>query len=288
MRDILTSPRMEDIKRKKKRFRFRLTLLFLILFVAIVGALAYFSTDRRITISDIQVSGNHIIDTEDVKTVVQSDMAGRYAHVFARANTFIYPKRKIYNDLLTSFPRIQSLSVYRTHLMTLHIDIVERAGAYLYCGSDVPQTQTDVGENCFFVNDNGYIFDKAPYFSGNVYFKYYLPQSDGLESPLGSQLLSPTTFQTLTHFIEKIRDLKLDPVYLSTQDADVYVLHLNHAPGATSPVILFKNNADLTSILENLTTAINQPEFANDIHSKYDTLQYIDLRFKNKVLYKFQ
>jgi hypothetical protein len=43
----------------------------------------------------------------------------------------------------------------------------------------------------------------------------------------------------------------------------------------------------LDIILDNLSVSMGKPEFANDIHSKYDTLLYIDLRFDNKVLYKF-
>ena len=54
------------------------------------------------------------------------------------------------------------------------------------------------------------------------------------------------------------------------------------------PKIIFKEDNDLGVILDNFATAMGEKEFANEINSKYDTLLYIDLRFKNKVLYKFE
>jgi hypothetical protein len=65
-------------------------------------------------------------------------------------------------------------------------------------------------------------------------------------------------------------------------------LYMDHGVNDTLPKILFKNDADLENILENLSLAMKKSEFASEINSKYNKLLYIDLRFKNKVLYKFQ
>jgi len=288
MRDILTSPRLEDIKRKRKARIIRLIILFGILFLSIFGALAYFSSYHRVTIHTVEVTGNRIINTTDVQTVVTNDISGRYIHLFSRANILIYPKGKIYKDLITAFPRIQSLDISLDRFNTLHIDLVERQAAFLYCGASIPAIPTDVGENCFFINNDGYIFDKAPYFSGNVYFKYYmkLPGSD--TRALGSQMLPQDQFHALASFIDKITSLGFKPIYLSENDDGIDTLYLDNGNNPIIPQIIFKAHDDLPTILSNLTTAMAQPEFANDIHSKYATLLYIDLRFTDKVLYKFQ
>jgi hypothetical protein len=65
-------------------------------------------------------------------------------------------------------------------------------------------------------------------------------------------------------------------VYLSSKDGD------------TTPEIIFKDDSDLDSILGNLSSSMTKPEFANEIRTKYSTLLYIDLRFDNKVVYKFK
>ena len=48
------------------------------------------------------------------------------------------------------------------------------------------------------------------------------------------------------------------------------------------------NTDDFDMILDNLSISMKKKEFAEEINTKYNTLLYIDLRFKNKVLYKFK
>ena len=56
----------------------------------------------------------------------------------------------------------------------------------------------------------------------------------------------------------------------------------------TEPKIIFKINADFQNIAENLQAAINTEPLQSKFKNKYGTLQYIDLRFENKVYDKFQ
>ena len=46
MKDIPTSPRIIQIKRKRKVGRIRLIILCLVLFISIIGALSYYSFDN--------------------------------------------------------------------------------------------------------------------------------------------------------------------------------------------------------------------------------------------------
>ncbi|HUC89101.1 MAG TPA: hypothetical protein VMR49_03665 [Candidatus Paceibacterota bacterium] len=287
MRDILTSPRTAKIKHNRRVRKLRLIAVLLVLFVGLVGVLAYYSSNPRITINKIMITGNLTINAEDIRSRVLDEISGRYLRLFAKADAFIYPRKRIYNDLIANFPRIETLSVYRDNWNTLHIAITERSGSSLYCGEEIPETEENIGENCYFVNGSGFIFDKAPYFSGNVYFKYYLKLDDGSESPVGRQMLAPERFAEISSFIAGISDLGFKPIYLLADAGGDYHLYLDHSSSDTSPEIIFKSDNDLAAILDNLSTAMDKPEFASEINSKYDKLLYIDLRFDNKVLYKF-
>jgi len=288
MKDIPTPPRIALIKRNRRAMRLRLIILFTILFISIIFGLSYFSSDPKITINKIVVSGNSIIDTKDLESNINEKLSGKYLHLFAHSNFLIYPHRKIYKDLITDFPRIESLSVKREGMNTLKVDIVERAGSYLYCGKVMPENKEDIGENCYFVNNDGYIFDRAPYFSGNVYFKYYTDIKGDINNPLGSQMFTPEKFHKLINFIDGITALGFKSLYLVVDDKGIYSLYLQSTGVNPNPKIIFKEDNDLVTILDNFSTAMSKREFANEINSKYDTLLYIDLRFKNKVLYKFQ
>lgn len=288
MKDIPTSPRIALIKRNRRAMRLRLMILVFILLISIIGGLSYFSFHPRINISKIEVTGNSIIDGNKLEQNVKDKLSGRYLRLFSRSNFLIYPHDMIYKNLLKEFPRIEKLSVKMEGFNNLKINITERAGSYLYCGLSTPENKDEVGENCYFVNNDGYIFDKAPYFSGNIYFKYYTKIDGDITNPLGSQMISVDLFHELVRFIDGITSLGFKTSYLTIDDKGVYSLYLKTVGMNQNPKIMFNNDNNLDTILSNLSVAMSNPEFANEINSKYDTLSYIDLRFKNKVLYKFQ
>lgn len=288
MKDIPTSPRIIEIRRKRRIRRIRSCILFFLLFVSIVGALAFFSSDKHVVIDKIAITGTHIIDQEDIEKEVRADISGKYVYLFSKSNSFIYPRKQIYNNLILNFPRIESITVSRDGLKNLKINIKERVGSFLYCGAIIPEIKDDVGENCYFINNDGFIFDKAPYFSGNVYFKYYMDLSGGIDDPLGKQMTNVERFHSLERFIDGITSLGFKPIYLTVEPDGTHSLYLNHGVNDTTPKITFKSDNDLEVILDNLTLSMRKKEFAGEINSKYNTLLYIDLRFTNKVLYKFQ
>ncbi len=284
MKEILTSPRMEDIKRIRRKRRIRATILFFIFLIILIGGLSYFSGHKNITINNINITGTRIINSNQIKDKTEEILKGRYLYLFAKSNSLIYPHQGLYNQLRETFPRIEKITINRTGWNTLEIDISERAGSYLYCGSVIPENRDDVGENCYFMNNDGYVFDKAPYFSGNVYFKYYLPTKD--ESPLSKEIVPPLEFHKLVRFVEGVQALDFKPTHILLNDSGGY-LYLDHKEGSSNPYIAFKNDNNLEDILKNLSYSMKKPEFASEINSKYDILSYIDLRFNNKVLYKF-
>jgi hypothetical protein len=288
MKDIPTSPRIIEIRHKRRVKRMRLVILFFILLVFVIGGLAFFSANKNVVIDKIVVSGNHIIDEEDIEKEINKNISGRYIYLFSKNNSFIYPHKKIYDSLLVTFPRIEKLSIYRDNLKTLHIDISERTGSYLYCGENLPENKSEIGENCYFVNNDGFIFDKAPYFSGDVYFKYYMMIDNITSNPLGKQMLDIDHFHELARFIDAVNSIGFNPVYISLDQMGTYTLYLDANKGGTLPKIIFKDEDDFRIIQDNLSLAMKKKEFSSEINSRYDSLLYIDLRFKNKVLYKFQ
>lgn len=286
MRNIPQPKRVIKLKRKRRQKMIRLIVLFFILFLSIVGALAYFSFNKRITINKVIVKGTNIINPASVTSLTKRDLQGRILGIFAKNNTFIYPKKHIYKNLLESFPRIKSLSIHKDGNNILLINLTEKLGSYLYCGSEIPITKSNVGEHCYFMNNDGYIFDKAPYFSGDVYFRYYMKVNND-PVIIGQNIMDKNRFHELVRFTDGIKNLGFKPVSLIVKSDGTNLLYLNHNPGKEAPQIIFQRTNNLNKILNNLSTAMKQEVFANTINSHYNILQYIDLRFANKVLYKF-
>jgi len=287
MKDIPTSPRIMQIKHKRKVGLIRFIILCVLLFISIIVALSYYSFDRRLAIKDTIINGTSIISWDEISKKVDENLSGKYMYLFSKRNIFTYPHNKLKESLMKAFPRIEGLDI-KVRDYSLVLDIKERLGAYLYCGLNLPEIKEDVGENCYFVNNDGYIFDKAPYFSGDIYFKYYTEINKKDDRVLGSQVFEPDNFHKLARFIDGVTALGFKPIYLVKTEDNNYSLYLKATGDEPNPKVIFKEENDLETVLDNFKTAMGQKEFANEINSKYDTLSYIDLRFKNKVLYKFQ
>ncbi len=285
MRDIPTSPRILEIRRKNRKRFFGFLLVFFIFLIIIIVGFSYFTKIDKLKINNIEVLGVNIINDKDIISFVNEEISGKYLIIFHKSNFLIYPHNHIYNNLLELFPRIEELKISRNSFNNLKIEIKERSGTYLYCGNSLPENKTLLGDNCYFVNNNGYIFDKAPYFSGDIYFKFY-SQIDKID-PTGANLFSEDYFYKFIRFIDDIKKLGLNPVYV-VMNGEENSLFLEKKQNKINPRIIWKNEDSLDAVLEDISLAMKEEEFANEINSKYDTLSYIDLRFDNKVIYKFE
>lgn len=284
-RDIITTPRTIELLRKKRKRQHAIAVVCFFLFVGLLVGLSYFSKYPKFVVTDIKVEGTHIIDAQAVGDLVMEDISGNYIYLFKKANTFILPEAKIREDILNKFQRTQKLDIKRVGFRSLLITISERSGSYLWCGSSIPTDSAKLGDDCYFLNTDGYIFDTAPYFSGDVYFKFYVPLGDGVK-PMGAFILPPDLFKQVVMLIDGVSSLGLQPVSITMNDEKQYELYLEHTK-TSNPKILFNKESDIQTILTNFTSAFNKPEFKDEVMSKYSNLNYIDLRFKNKVLYKF-
>lgn len=287
MRDIPASPRIVEIKKKRRRKIIKLSILFVLIFAGLVFGLSCLSREKHITIDKIKVTGAYVLGEEEITEIAKEELAGRYLYLFARNNTFIYPKVDIQESLLKNFPRIEELTIGLNGLKELEINITERKGEFLYCGNKIPENKIDIGDNCYFLNDEGLIFDEAPYFSGDIYFKFYIPLADDSD-PLGKKILDGDKFHELAYFFNKINKTGLKTVYFELGSDGINNLYLEQKNNLYNPKIIFKDEDSLDVLLENFTLAMKKDEFSNELMSKYNTLDYIDLRFKNKILYKFR
>ncbi|MEK7112203.1 MAG: hypothetical protein AAB875_02645, partial [Patescibacteria group bacterium] len=82
----------EFYKKKKRRRRIRLALL-LVGLLAILSSLIYFSRQERFLITGVTITGENIVDKEEMSQTVQKLISGYYFWVIPRNNTFVYPRQ---------------------------------------------------------------------------------------------------------------------------------------------------------------------------------------------------
>ncbi len=289
-RDILDSPRLLEFKKhRRKVFRNNFFLFFIALLV-IFASLSYLSRLKQLNIGAIEIIGNKVVETEAVKKVVEEQIAGKYLWLFPKTNILFYPQNSIKNELQDKFKRLNNISLSIKNNKILMVSLTERTALYTWCG-DIPnlavKPPSELGgltakDQCYFMDENGYIFDEAPYFSGEVYFKFYGAQS---ESYFFKQ-----KFKQLIAFKDILINLGLKPVILRITDSGEVEVFLSKGTSSIltiGPKIIFKIDADFQNVAENLETALNTEPLKSKFKNKYSLLEYIDLRFGNKVYDKF-
>jgi len=291
-RNVLNSSRLLKLKKHRQKTAINKILFFLLGIIILFVVSIYFSRLNAVNINNIEITGNQIVETNAIKDVVNQQITGKYFFFFPKTNIFFYPGNNIKNALQNKFKILQDINLSIKNNHTLEVSLSERKGLYTWCGNTPPAS--GVVATCYFMDENGYIFDQAPYFSGGVYFKFYGTPDVGLPlcgiptsgDPSGCYF-SQQYFSQLIFFKNILVSFGLKPVstYVTTDgNVDVFLSGTNSS--TTGPEIIFKLNDNYQTVAENLEAALTTEPLQTEFKNKYSSLQYIDLRFGNKVYFK--
>ncbi len=277
-RSVLNSPRLLELKKKRQKILRRKIFLWGFLFLLVFTGLSFLSKWEKININNIQISGNRVIDTKMIEGVVKENITGNYLWLFPKTNFLLYPKRSIQRELTDKFKRLKNISMSVKNLQTLDVSLTERTALYTYCGI-APAELDSKNQKCYFMDESGYIFDEAPYFSGEVYTKFY--------GNIGPYFFEPN-FAKLISLKEALKNIGVKPVVFFVEDNGDIEIFLSSTTAQLGPVIFLKADADFNQVAENLQTVLTTEPLQSNFKNKYSSLLYIDLRYGNKVYYKFR
>ena len=136
---------------------------------------------------------------------------------------------------------------------------------------------------CYFLDDMGVIYDKAPSFSDGVYFIYRRWHDD--RSPLGSEYVSYLEFRTL---VEMIRDFKAMALEVEVEPRELVLLNnqytLTLSTGAT---VVWPRSKDASKVVGDLKSFTLSPQIKS-VEKFWLKVKSLDLRTANKVFYTFK
>lgn len=271
--------REEYIQRKKTTRNIRVAV-FVFVVLTLVSLSSFVAHRHNIRIQKVQLTGGVLVTTDDVQKVVDSVLSGKYFFIYPKNNSFIYPHDELVTELKRNLQRIDSVSVNVENFHSLTVDITERKPSALWCDNSNPDM-----EKCYFMDDTSTVFADAPVFSGDAYFKYYGPLStttpDG--TTLGSRYMaSSTEFAEISTFVSDVLGAGLRPQYLLQKGGGEYSLVVYNGGQ-----IYFDTREPLSQVTQNLQILLKSDAYRKAV-SATSTLDYIDLRFGNKVYYKLK
>lgn len=269
---------------------------------ALAGAiyLLVFSSVFRITI--INVSGNNILEQEQVVRSVKSTLTKKILKFIPADTIFALANNKIKNNLLEAFPEIETLQIKRTKMNELEITLSERKPGGILClaakafeslspsptasnqaqGTSTTAVSQKLKETlpesaeCFFVDETGYVYREAPEISGTLLPTFYSYQEKSAH--LKAQGVETTYLKFAAQVKKELRQAGIDMVGFVLSDE----VGLDLRAFSSEGWFVYFDPTRVALTQAKILEAILQDE----IKDKRATLQYVDLRVEDRVYYK--
>ena len=204
-------------------------------------------------------------------------LASRVWGIFPRNRVFFVPINTIREEIIKEYPQIESASVSHIFPHTLSIKIEERSVWALYCKknpADIPDHK-----ECMYINNKGVAFSKAPQLEGEIVWRIIqVAPLDG-EIEVGTSVIDESTVHTIDIMQNTLSNLKLK--------AREFVLDEEYSGSLAVFTdggwkILLEKRTEPERAAENLILVLEK-----QISNK-NNLEYIDLRFPDKVFFKMK
>lgn len=268
----------ERIRRERRTHFLLLALVWFTFLVVCVLLVSQISHMRDIRIAKISFVGNKNVATEALAPLVLSEISGSYWRLFPKRNVFLVRTRILEQSLESAYPRFKRVRVDRKNLTTLSITIEEREPFAFWC--------TDTS-TCYFLDRDGFVFAPAAQFLKSNSFVRYSGGAVVSTTPIGSQFAERAVFGMLQTFLTDLKNrLGLRAVRV-TQEGNHWVIAV--APSGSVGIfsLLVTLAPSYEQALSDFETITSSPDFKEAVTS-LSNLEYIDLRFGNKVFYKLK
>jgi len=269
------------IKKKKSIFRnrfFWIAILILIIFGGIFYLVCFSSVFQ---VKDVKISGNQKIQTQDIENLIKEKINKKLLF-FPQKSIFLIDSNEIVRSLSEKFLKIDKVILKRRLPATLIVEIQERLPLGVWCQ----------GENCFYVDREGIIFEEnppkveedksfSPPFAATRETEFIIKsQEQRTEIFLGEKVIEKVLLESIFEIQRKLKEnLKIDI-------EEIIILEKEKINAKTSEgwEIYFDPTGDINWQLTKLSLVLEKeipPERRKD-------LEYIDLRFGNFAPYKYR
>lgn len=234
--------------------------------IGLIGIFGAATHIEQLAVSDVSVSGVQQLAPESLAHSVQTHLSSDNFELFSRKNIFLYPKHAIEAGLSQEFPRIKTVEVARQSLLAsaLVVTVEERAPYATWCKDSA----------CFVFDSRGFIFAEKTETPEREYVFY-----GGLvatKSAIGQVFLEGRLHGVIT-LMDALKNAGYPPQSFTVSSETDFAITL-----ASGQQLLGSFVQTNDEFLRNLTTTLE----SESLQGKFETLQYIDLRFGNRVYYK--
>ncbi|MDO8552631.1 MAG: hypothetical protein Q7S01_03845 [bacterium] len=257
--------RRTSLRVRRRKLQALLVLAFVVAAVGASYGISELSYLSRYSIREVKVKGTENVSPRLVQAYVETKLNNGTRPIISRDNIFLYPKADIAQSIQNYFPRILSADISRESLLAqaITVSVTERKLFALWCSEK---------ELCFEMDDTGFIFAESSTTTSGIVFKGGLATSS---APIG-QTFFPGHFSNILAFLSRLKDSGFSVVGVAIENEQDFMLTLSKGFDVRSTI-----EQDANTIVRNLQTVLMSQSL-----SREDKIEYIDLRFGNRVYYK--
>ncbi len=252
--------------------------------IALIALLIFIFTLEPLQISTINVTGTKTLSVEEIRSAVNATLQGKYLNIIPKTSGLFFSEEKTRQELLNSFKKIHSVEFDHKDLDTLNISITESIPQAIVCEGFREDERWD---DCFYVDEKGYIFEKSSQFSDGVYLKYFV-NMDSDPLTIGTSFMDEVKFKELQSFAKKFNDAEISVTGILVGALGSYELYIRNSDQSVT-VIYFDDVNPLDKTFSNFI-AFWQSAKDNKLGERTGTstapvFDYINLRFGNNIFY---
>lgn len=270
--------RRSPLRTRRRRTRTVVLLSLAVLLAIVAYGVSFASYLPRFSIQHIEVAGTNDIQPDQIRTFVDNKLESNSFAYLSPRNIFFYPRGAIEMGLREYFPRIESAKISRESLLAnaISVSVHEREAFARWCPSTT--LRAGAATECYAVDTTGFIFASATSttrFTSSYIFEGSISEGS---SPIGQTYL-PGRFAGILTLLERLGQAGISAEKVSVEGEQDFSVELSrgfeiHATFGTDVGLLVKN---LELILA-----------SEALRGKEGELEYIDLRFGNRVYYKLK
>ena len=259
---------------QKKRKKTILTASLAVLCVGIcLAAIVLVFRLPFFQITTVKLENPGSLPANEVEKKALALTEGKYLGLIPRSSSFFYPKDAILASVTDAYKRIDTIRVVRKSFSTLEITMSERKPEAIVCEGFREEDQID---ECFFTDEDGYVYAGSPGFSDGVYPRYYVSDS---ENPiLGTNFIDTKIFKELQSFVKGLRANGVSTLGILIGEEGSYELYMKNSDQSTA-VVYFDDRVPFDKSMTNLLAFWE---------STKDNFNYINLRFGNNVFFSIK
>ena len=259
-----------SLRARRRRVRAAIALAILLVCAGIAWGISYASYLPQFSVGDVTVIGTQNISPQLVQGYVETILQDGSHHFLSRQNIFLYPRAVIEKDVVAFFPRISSATVSRDALLSrdLTISVTERQTFALWCADSA---------QCYEMDKGGFVFAQSPVASSSTEYVFQGGIATS-SSPVGQSFVT-AHLPGIVALLTQLGQSGFTPQGATVESDEDFSVPLREGFALKAS---FGESAD--TLVKNLQLVLS----SSALQGKEQELEYVDLRFGDRVYYKLQ